>query len=593
MKNRFAALLAGTLMLAPHLALAGASPAPGTGVAQDHGEADLVLRNGTVITLDEDGSMAQAVAVRDGHIVAVGKNAQIASWIGGATQVIDLHGQTLVPGFIDAHAHVQGLAASEYIRVPIQAPPLADADAILAKLRERQRELPPGSWLIGQGTYNQVMPTRAQLDAAFPDNPVQLRWSAHDSLINHKAALAAGLTADAPDPVGVGRYERGPDGEVWILRDAPVNLHQPEPTYAQQKKAIARTLTDFFLDKGVTTVFDMSSPEIAFRAYQELKQEGALPVRLLMGFMIGNHDGEQEAKSDGHELTTGGGEDGLFDALLKTGLHTGFGDDWLTVGPIKIFLDGVWGTTAATYKPAWKGSGTTWVPDNTGGVSRSQDTLNHQFLLAQQNDWTVWVHANGDRAQDMVLNAVEYAQAHAPQPDPRHRIEHMGHFLVEDPARTPERLARMKRDGVIPSIQVAMLWRLTQTNAKEPDVTFFAERTMIDHGFHPPLGSDTLGTQNYATNPLFSIDRAVNRTTKFGQVVQPEQAVTPLEALKMATIWAAWSGHLEKSRGSIEVGKLADFAVLDHNPLTIEKKKIGTIAVTETIVGGKLAYQRP
>jgi predicted amidohydrolase YtcJ len=563
--------------------------------ATDARTADIILQNGKVVTVDSQDHIVSAVAIQRGRIVAVGSAADMKAWAGPATRTIDLKGRTVLPGFIDAHAHVQGLAESEYVRIPIQAPPLAGADAIIDALRQRQKQLPPGAWLVGQGTYNQVMPTREQLDAAFPDNPVDLRWSAHDSLINHKAAMLAGLTKDAPDPKGTGRFERTADGEVMILRDAGVSLPEPVTTYVQSKEAIRQTLESFYLKKGVTTVYDMSDPGTAYRAYQELRAEGKLSTRLLLNYFIGPTDGDDHDHGTGAAGASpvgGRGWDGEFDALIRSGLHTGFGDDWLRVGAIKIPLDGVWGTTAATYRPAWKGSGTTWIANNVGGVSRTQEVLNRQFLLAQQNGWSVWVHANGDRAQDMVLTAVEAAQKIAPVDDARHRIEHFGHFLVQDPQRTAERLARLKRDGVIPSPQVAMLWRLTNVNVGEPDVGFFPMKTLLDAGFHPPLGSDTLGTQNYATNPFFSIDRAVNRNTKFGTVVQPEQAISVMDAIRMQTIWAAYSGHLEASRGSIEVGKLADIVVLDTDPLTAARPKLGQIGVDMTIVDGRVLYQK-
>jgi predicted amidohydrolase YtcJ len=553
--------------------------------------ADLVIEHAKVITLDEADTIASAVAVRGGQIVAVGNEAAMAPWIDARTKVVDAHGRALLPGFIDAHAHVQGLAESEYVRIPIQAPPLKDGAAIIAALKARAATLPPGAWLVGQGTYNQPMPTRAEIDAAFPDNPVDLRWSIHDSLINHKAAVLSGLTRDAPDPKGAGRFERTPDGEVMILRDAGITLPEPTTTYAQSKASIASTLVDFYLKRGVTTVYDMSDPHIAYRAYQELRAEGHLPVRILMNYFIGPNDG-MPGNTDHSSVTDGMMQGGMLESLLQSGLHTGMGDDWLRIGSLKIVLDGVWGTTAAVYKPVWKGSGTTWIPNNVGGVSRSQEVLNRQFTLAQQNGWSVWVHANGDRAQDMVLTAVEAAQKVAPVADARHRIEHFGHFLVEDPARTAERLRRMKADGVIPSPQVAMLWRLTNTNVQEPDVTFFALKTLLDQGFQPPSGSDTLGTQNYATNPFFSIDRAVNRTTKFGTVVQPEQAITVEQALRMNTIWAARSAHLDASRGSIELGKLADLVLVDADPLTVPHADLGKISPVMTVVDGRIAWRR-
>jgi predicted amidohydrolase YtcJ len=573
----------------PALALVFAAFLP----AQQLQYADLILRGGKVITVDAQDHIAEAVAVVRNRIMAIGTNQEISRLAGPQTKIIELNGRTLLPGFIDAHSHVQGLAESEHAMVPIQAPPLKDAAAIIARLNERAAQVPAGTWIVGQGTYNQVMPTREELDKNFPDHPVVLRWSAHDWLLNHKADEVAGLSAATPDPGGRGRIERTANGEPMILRDAGIELPLPRPTYAQMQEWIPESLRDFYLKRGVTTVYDMSDPQVAYRIYREERDKGELPVRMVLSYVIGPTD-LLGPKKGGEALpsTLGGGGVGVEDALLRTGLRTGFGDDWLRLGAIKIILDGVWGTTAAVYKPVWEGSGTTWIPNNYGGVNRTQEVLNKQILEAHKAGWQVWVHANGDRAQDMVLTAIEAAQKAFPREDPRHRIEHFGHFLVQDPQRTEERLARMKRDNVIPSPQVSFLWRLTDVNLKEPDVKFFPIATLIRMGFHPPNGSDTLGTQNFATNPMFAMSVAINRKTKYGGLVNPEEAISRMDFIRMATTWAAYSGFQEKSRGSIETGKLADLVVLSGDPLTVPAEHILDLTVGYTILDGKVAYER-
>ena len=516
MRERFFAAIA-VLLAAPFLA------------AQSTQYADLVLRGGKVITVDAQDRVAEAVAVNGNRIAAIGIEPGDRALDWSRTKVIELNGRTLLPGFIDSHSHVEGLAESEHAMVPIQAPPLKGAAEIIAKLKERAAQVPPGTWIVGQGTYNQVMPTREELDRNFPDHPVVLRWSAHDWLLNHRADEKADLNRATPDPKGAGRIERAPNGEPMILRDAGIDLHLPRPTYQQMREWLPVTLRDFYLKRGVTTVYDMSSPATAYRIYREERDHDELPVRMVLSYIIGVPD-------------ISGTTADLEAAMLSSGLRTGFGDNWLRLGAIKIILDGVWGTTAAVYKPVWKGSGTTWIANNLGGVSRSQEVLNQQILDAHKAGWQVWVHANGDRAQDMVLTAIEAAQKAFPRADARHRIEHFGHFLTQDPQRTEERLARLKRDNVIPSPQVAFLWRLTDENLKEPDVKFFPMATLIKLGFHPPGGSDTLGTQNFATNPLFSISVAVNRKTKYGQPANPEEAISRMDAIRMFTTWAAYGG---------------------------------------------------
>lgn len=266
----------------------------------------------------------------------------------------------------------------------------------------------------------------------------------------------------ADPPAGAtGRYERTADGEVAIIRDAPAPWPKdksPAFTYPELKEAVRYVLDDFYLKRGVTTVSDMSDMD-AYKAYGQLKAEGRLPTRVRMNYMLraqgvpGVSVMSDPAKSP-------------FTPLRAAGLTTGKGDGWLRVGAIKYILDWVWGTTAAVYRPFWNGSGTTWAPNNYGGTSVTQPQLNEAVMEAAKDGWQVQIHANGDRAQDMVLTAYEAAQVAYPRPDPRYRIEHFGHFLVQDPERTQARIKRMRDNHVIPSLQVAFLSRLTDTNGQ-------------------------------------------------------------------------------------------------------------------------------
>ncbi|WP_298169445.1 amidohydrolase [Novosphingobium sp.] len=548
--------------------------------------ADLVILNGKIVTVDSRSRVVRAVAVRGSRIVAVG---DVRRYRGRGTRVIDLKGRTMLPGFIDAHSHVGGMAEVEAHTVDIQVPPLKDGAAVIARLKEKAAHLPPGAWLIGNGTYNQPMPTRQALDAAFPEHPVDLRWSAHDHLINHKAAQIMGLDRSFPDPPAgsAARFERTADGEIAIIRDAEVPWPKdmiPAFTAPERKEAVRAILDDFYLKRGVTMVSDMSDIP-SYTAMAELRAEGRLPTRVRMNFLIGPlmHAGITVASSKVPDPV------GRIEAM---GYTPGGGTEWLKVGAIKFIQDGVWGTTSAVYRPHWKGSATTWKPDNVGGVTYGQDELNTLVGDAYRRGWQVQIHANGDRSQDMVLDAYEAAQARWPRADARLRIEHFAHFLSLDPQRTERRLQRMVADHVIPSMQVAFLWRLDATNAAEPDVAFFPLKMLIAKGMHPAGGVDTIGTQNFATNPFFSIARAVNRDSKYGTIVQPGEAIPVMDAIRMFTIWSAEANFLEKDMGSIEVGKLADFVVVDADPLTIPKARIGALNVDMTIMDGKIAYQR-
>ena len=527
--------------------------------AQDR--ANLVVRGGKVITVDDAGTITEALAVKGNRILAVGTDVEIEAFIGAHTLVIELEGRVLLPGFIDAHNHIEGSAHGDQFRLPVSIPPLKNAEEVLETVRQRASELPAGTWIEGQGTYYQPMPTRVQLDEAVPDHPVVIRWSAHDVIANRKAMEVSGIDRDTPDPPG-GVIERLPDGEPsGIFRDARQLLDTPVPTYEDSLRTIPITLRKLWLEQGVTSVYTMDSLN-GVRALQELRDAGELPpVRLSVSFMLGRFD---------------------LDALLSTGLRTGWGDEWLKIGAIKILFDGVWGTTAATHRPHY---GTT---DNYGNLSRSPEQLRDEVAKAHAAGWQIWIHANGDRAHDAALDAFEAALEVHPRADHRHRIEHFGNFLVDEKI-----LDRMEKLDVIPVPQASFIWRTTdELLYQEGRPRLYVLKTLIDRGFRPPGNADSVGTQPFSINPMFSFTRAVLRTSKFGSEVDPEEAISVMDAIRMHTIWAAYSGFEEKLKGSLEVGKLADMVVLSDDPLSVPADELMSIQADVTIVDGKIAHER-
>jgi hypothetical protein len=529
--------------------------------------ADVVLRGGKIITVDERDRIFEAVALSGSRILAAGSNAEMDAYIDGRTEIVELAGRAVVPGFIDAHTHLQGTAEALYFRLPVQIPPLASAREVLEKVRARVESLPPGAWIVGQGTYGQPMPSREELDRVAPGNPVVLRWSAHDGIANEQALRVSGIDRNTPDPPG-GRIEKGPDGEPnGYLREAMHLLATPEPTYDETRDAIEKTFVDPFLANGVTSVYTMPHRKDALSIYQELRDQEKLPLRLMISFFVG-----EKYPWD-------------LDALLSTGIRTGWGDDWLKVGGVKIVLDGVWGTTAVTYEP---NPGTA---DNYGLPSRTPEELNEEVEKAHRAGWQLWIHANGDRAQDLALDAIERAMTKYPRPDPRHRIEHMGNFVTT--SHGLDALTRAKRLGVIPVPQVAFLFRTTEEDAVRKNwISLYALKTLLNMGFHPPGSSDTLGTQSFAINPWFPIRLGVQRTSKFGALVHPDEAISVMDGIRIHTIWSAHSGFEEKIKGTIEPGKLADLVVLSGNPLAVAPRELPEIHADLTFVDGKVAYRR-
>jgi predicted amidohydrolase YtcJ len=266
---------------------------------------------------------------------------------------------------------------------------------------------------------------------------------------------------------------------------------------------------------------------------------------------------------------------GELDTLLATGLATGFGTDWLRIGALKIFVDGA-GPSAATYRA-----------DQPGLLMRTGDALSSEVLRAHRAGWQLWIHAIGDRAQDLALDAIEAALAEVPRPDARHRVEHLGNAWRE-PA-----LDRAGRLGVIPVPTAAFMWLVPDATARSTGgPPLYPFRTLLDRGFRPPGNADTAGTQTFAINPMFSLACLVLRTNWNGTPVSPEQAVSVSEALRIHTLYAAYAGFEEKDKGSVEPGKLADLAVLSEDPLTTAPQGLSRIRVDATVIDGRLAYER-
>jgi predicted amidohydrolase YtcJ len=529
------------------------------------GAADIVLLDGRLITMAPDNSTAQAVALGHGRIVAVGDGAEIRKLIGPKTHVIDLHGKAVLPGLIDAHTHIEGIA--DYHRMlDLHIPPLKDVDEMLRKIKQRAENTPKGEWIVGAGGWGQPLPTRAQLDSVTRDHPVLVRESAHEIIVNTKALELAHIDKNTPDPVGSKIWRDPQTGEpTGRLSEmfGRILALIPKPSYEVREQSVKEVL-EGFARNGVTTIYDFPSPD-GLRMYQDLLAKAELPVRLRCQLILSMaHDRDPDSTFD--------------EAFLKYGIHTGFGNDWLRVGGIKLFLDGE-SETGLRYDPA--GQKEKWV----GVAKMDQATLNRVVVEAQKNGFQVWIHALGNKAQDMALDAYELAQREYPRADARNRIEHAGN--QEAGATSQEQLDRMKSLGVIPVPTGAWIYLGRAYKGTQAEVPFIY-RTLLDQGFQPPGNSDSLGSMPESMNPFFSIWVMVTRITRSGELLAPEQAITPAEAIRIYTMFGAHSGFEEKKKGSIEVGKLADLIVVSDDPLKVPSHKLKDIKVVITIIDGKL-----
>jgi predicted amidohydrolase YtcJ len=525
------------------------------------GTADLVWLDGKLITVDPADTIAQAVAIKNGRIMAVGSSADITRLIGQNTEVVHLNGRTVLPGLIDAHTHINAIAAFHRM-LDVHAPPLHGVDEILDKVRAKVANLKPEEWLVGAGGWGQVLPTREQLDGVAPNNPVVLRESAHVQILNSKALKVLGIDRNYVPPRGGNVYKDPKTGEpTGRIQEMPSVWSEriPRPTYEATKQSELEVMHDFS-SKGVTTIYDFPDGE-SMKIYQDLRDAGQLPLRLR------------------YQIILTGGTKSFADFVLTYGPRTGFGDDWLRLGGIKLFVDGET-ESAVRYDPP--GQREKWI----GGQRYTQEELNDLVLQAHKAGFQVWTHALGDKAQDMILSAYERAQTQAPRPDPRFRIEHAGNN--EAGATTFEQFQRMKKLGVIPIPTGAWIYlghEAFKTQAAEP----FVYRTMIDLGLRPPGTSDSAGSMPESTNPFFSMWTMVTRKTRGGALLAPQQAITIKEAIRSYTIDGAYSGFEDKIKGSIERGKLADLIVLSADPLSIPADQIKDVRVLTTIVGGKVA----
>lgn len=510
------------------------------------GPADLVLRGGKVITLDATDRVTEAMAIRGNRILAVGTDADIQRLIDPKTRVIELRGRGVTPGFIDAHTHTEHTAEFLAFWVDVHSPPLASTAAIIEKVRQRVAGVPPGTWVIGQGTFGQPMPTPDELTRAFPNHPVVLRWSRHSYNVNHKALEVSGISRATPDPQG-GKIYKGSDREpTGFLEEAFDLLKIPPYPPVDLKAAIETTLREQYLKQGVTSVYDMPGTQ-AIPHYESLRKEGRLAVRLRVTYTM--WPGSQSQMD--------------LDSFLQTGLRPAHGDEWLKVAGVKLFVDGV-----------------------DGNFKTPLPTLMAHVRKAHLAGWQLLIHANSGRTQDMAMDAIEAALKEAPRTDHRHRIEHLGGSLDE------ARLARAKRLGIIPVPTPGGTLNLRTSGQDDGGPRRLPYRTLMTMGFRPPGNSDTAGTRTDLINPWPNIYGLVTRTNRSGVAVQTEEALSVTDALRVYSLFGAYAGFEEQIKGSLEPGKLADVVVLSEDPLSIPTARLKDLVVDATIIDGVVRFER-
>jgi len=533
----------------------------------ENGRADAVILGSNVITVDPANPRAQALAIKFGRIAAVGSDDDMENLVGPGTRVVNAYGRTVIPGLNDAHCHVLPAGRSHLL---LNCGP--DAVSSIAEIKrlvaERAASTPEGRWIVGFGYDDTKMEedwylNRADLDEVAGEHPVWVRHvSGHMSTINTVGLRMAGLTKDSPDPVG-GRLGRYPDsGELnGVIYETAQRLFStgsnpliPRPTPEQDREAI-RWVCAQAASIGLTSFTDAMVDPLGFASYQAALAAGDLSTRTYMLLMVD-----------------------FLDSFISAGLRTGFGNDMLRVGGIKIVGDGaIAGRTAYLSEPY---EGTT---DDYGILAIAPDVLEEQVLRAHRAGFQVAVHANGDRIINMVLDAFEKSLLEYPQQDPRHRLEH-GTVV------NPEIVARMKRLGVavLPfGSYIYFHGEKMRFYGPERLSMMFAHRSFLENRI--PVGGSS-DHQCAPWSPLAGIQSCVTRKSHTGEVLGPEQRISPEQALWVYTMGSAYTSFEERIKGSIEVGKLADLVFLDRDPTRVEPETIKDIQVTATMVGGRFVY---
>ena len=536
----------------------------------------LILYNGNIRTFATETSTCEALACAGSRIVASGDSDDIRRLAGPDTQTIDLKGRTAIPGLTDTHVHLseKGTAEMELVDCRDFYVDVSSVADILQRLANAAASAPKGSWIVAHGSPMQDFrisdkrfPNKHDLDRAVPSHPVSISFGAHVTIGNSLALAAAKITRDTPDPAG-GHIRHDPQtgeptGELHERAQLILRKVAPEFNYLQLKDGIVFAL-DQCLQRGVTTVHDIVRYAEPVRAYQEIYKEGRMHARVsILPRVI---ESMIESKS-----------------LIELGLITGFGNDWLRIGGVKMSIDGgITGRNACFHEPYENDE------HNHGIIRIQQDELNHTVQICHDAGLRCCVHAIGDKAFDMALDAYENAIDHSPRKDHRHRIEHMGNWLA-----TPKLIQRMVRSGIVAIPNIAFAYyigdAILDCVGERRLTKAFPFRTLLKNGVIIAGGSDSPGY--WPVDPLRDIATAASRKMRWGDVWVPEERISVSEAFAMHTTTASWVGFEEKEKGTLEVGKLADIAVVAEDPFAIAPEKIRELKVEMTLVGGAVKYQ--
>jgi predicted amidohydrolase YtcJ len=543
---------------------------------------DTVMFNGKIITVDNDFSIAEAAAIKGDKITGVGSNTDIKKLAGKNTQIIDLKGATVLPGINDAHCHLNGFGLE---RPPMQLdlgyPTIKSIAELKAAAAARIKEVGPGKWVSGWGWDRGFLeetkgnpdhwPTRFDLDPISPDNPIAFtEFSGHVLLVNSKALELAGINKDTSQPAQ-GFIQKDGSGEptgILFEMTFPVRGLIPPPTVEERKAGILNAMAELN-SLGITCVTEPGLGPEQIRIYNDLNNQGKFTLRV--NCMI----------SGGPSLAT------VKDVVDHAGTATGFGNEWLRISGLKLLADGIPPSKTAYMYEDYIGGGHGQLLVEGKTDEERYNMLQSMIKYASARGFQIGIHVTGDRGIDACVDGYIAALEEHPW-DARHYIIHTDYA-------TPKCIERMAKHNIGANVQSAIKWTIGNLmvgiTGEKRAAYHWPLKTLFDAGVNVTNSSDAS-----VTYPDWrqGVESAVLRKDKAtGKVIGQEQCISVQQAIKAYTINGAWQDHQEKVRGSIEVGKLADFTVIEQDILTIDPNKIHEIPVLYTIAGGKIVYKNP
>ncbi len=525
-------------------------------------EPELVLWNGNFITVDARQPRAQAVAIADGRLLAVGSNEEVRHLATARSKQVDLDGKTVTPGFIDAHTHPAYSGVRHLKQLDCDLRSIAE---IQRAIREHAAKTPAGEWVVGF-KYDDTKASdgrplrREDLDAAAPNHPVFVEHrGGHTAFVNSAALKLAGIDEKTPDPAG-GHIQRDAGGRpTGNLRETASGLVErliPAKLTREDYREGVKLISQMMTRAGVTSVHDAYGSADDLRAYQDARAAGELRLRVYC--LIGHT---------------------FLERMVAAGVHTGLGDEWVRVGAMKFTCDGSISERTARLSKPYVGR-----PEDFGILVMEEKELYERARKAHEAGWQLGVHANGDVGIDITLRVYERLQKELPRRAPRYRLEHC--TVVN-----PQLVERIRALGAIPNPFSTYVYyhgeKMREYGAERLE-WMFAVRSFLDAGVRVTQASDY---PPGPFEPMMALQSSVTRTDMKGTVWGARQRISVEEAVRVGTLHGAYASYEERVKGSLEAGKYADLVVLGRDPLKEPAESLITIPVERTMVGGKWVFE--